>query len=216
MKKIIIACRTIEDELSKVLEETDEKIDIRYFEGGLHDMPNKLKERLQEEIDGISGVDCVLLGMGTCGNSVVGVRNGDFKLILPRTDDCISILMGSISEKKKYGASCFYTAGWLRKARNLREEFLECLDKYGEELGIEIYSMMLEHYKYLSLVDTGCYDMTDTEEKLRPIAEALELELKTVTGTLDYLRDFINENWDRERFIMIEPGQVITEKDCEL
>lgn len=197
-----------------VLEEYPEKPEIAWLEAGLHDMPKKLNEKIQEELDRCEDCDAVLLVMGTCGNSVVGITSRDYQLIIPRVDDCISLLLGSMSAKQAIRASCFMTAGWLRKERNLRDEFLETLEKYGEEEGKEIYSMLVANYRYLTFIDTGCYDMKKARDAVAYTASELKLEVKSIPGTLDYLRQFLDEKWSDERFICIQPNTFVTESDC--
>lgn len=64
-----------------------------------HDVPNRLREAIQRELDGIQDADRVLMAFGTCGGAMVGLRTGNFQLILPRVDDCLSLLMGSMEQR---------------------------------------------------------------------------------------------------------------------
>jgi hypothetical protein len=91
---VIIACQVfqhlIETRLPPGLAES-----ITYLDYGLHKIPRNLTTRLQELIDGIEVPSLVVLGYGLCGNGLNGVRAGKHILLVPRTDDCIAILLGS-------------------------------------------------------------------------------------------------------------------------
>lgn len=95
MNAIIIACRTIEDELNFVLKENKLDFSVIYGEAGLHSYPKKLKNFVQDTINEIDNVDYILLGYGLCGYGLIGLSSKKATLILPRYDDCVAIFLGS-------------------------------------------------------------------------------------------------------------------------
>ena len=99
MKSTIIACKTLEEELLYVMESLSMHPPVVWLESGLHNNPAHLHERLQEELDKITGQELVIMAFGFCGNSVLHLKTGNYTLILPRVDDCISLLLGSVSVK---------------------------------------------------------------------------------------------------------------------
>ncbi len=110
MTAVIIACKTIEQELNAAMEQTGCDYPVVWLEPGLHDVPKKLHETLEAHLDTVRGYDTVLLAMGFCGNSVVGLHTHDFELVIPRRDDCISLLLG---DTQRPFAAVFLTEGWL-------------------------------------------------------------------------------------------------------
>lgn len=216
MKKTIIACKTIEKELETVLACQEERPEIHWLESGLHNVPKKLNARIQEELDKCEGCDCVLMAMGTCGNSVAGLRTGDYLTVIPRVDDCISLLMGSMEVRKACKATYFMTEGWLSGERNIWREYEYCVEKFGEETGKQVFDMMFRNYNAVALLDTGCFDAEKAEAETREIAARLNLAYERISGTLSYIAELLKEGWSEERFILIPPCSVICEEDCNL
>ena len=208
MKTVILACNTIRDELEKAASETNCGHPFIWIESGLHLVPDSLRKRVQEELDRISGVERVLLGFGFCGNAVVGLETRDFELIAPRVDDCITWLLGSKENRDccgQEGGVYFLTRGWLESEVNIWKEYLAALDRFGPERTDRIYRRMLEHYRFLGLIDTGAYDLKGLLPQVRDIAAALKLDTKILTGSDLYLKRFLSGPWDSRDFLIVPP-----------
>lgn len=200
---IVIACRTIEREVHAAMEACGFAGELRLIESGLHNMPKKLHARLQKELDACRNCDTVLLAMGFCGNSVVGLRAGNFQLVLPRVEDCISLLLGPAARPLD---SYFLTQGWLDGERNIWCEYEYCVQKYGAELGREIFDQMFRNYRTITLLDTGCYDVAVAAAQARRIAGALSLRLCIRPGTLEALCRLLAGPWeDSRQFVIVPP-----------
>lgn len=216
MSTRIISCKTIEPELNMAMEQVGCEYEVLWLESGLHNVPRKLNARLQELLDNCHDVDTVLLAMSFCGNSVVGLQTGNFRLRIPRSDDCVTLLMGSLKERMNHKATYFLTEGWLAGERNLWREYEDCIWKYGEKRGKWIFSTMLGHYRNLALVDTGSFTGEELETQVREIADRLELQYVRISGTLDFLKQLLTGPWPEERFVEIPPHSMVAEKDCKL
>ncbi len=212
----IISCKTIEPELRCAMEQVGCCYEVMLLESGLHNVPKKLNEKLQELLNQCDGCDTVLLAMSFCGNSVVGLKTGSFQLVIPRSDDCITLLMGSVRERMQHKATYFLTEGWLAGERNLWREYEDCLKKYGEKRGKRIFAVMLEHYRYLALVNTGCETRQNLEAEVKAIAEELELAFIQIPGTLDHLKQLLTGPWEKGRFVVTAPHSRVQEQDCRL
>ena len=101
MQTVILACNTIRDELEKAAVSTSCPYPVVWVESGLHTVTESLRRRLQEELDRMKGVGKVILAFGLCGNAVAGLKTGDYQLIIPRVDDCITLLLGSQRQQKE-------------------------------------------------------------------------------------------------------------------
>lgn len=212
----IISCKTIEPELNSAMKQVGCCDEVLWLESGLHNVPKKLNARLQELLDQCGDADTVLLAMSFCGNSVVGLKTGDFQLVMPRSDDCITLLLGSFRERLNHKATYFLTEGWLKGERNLWREYEDCLRRYGEKRGKWIFATMLEHYRNLALVDTGCADREKLEAEVREIARKLELEYVWLPGTLDFVKQLLTGPWPEERFVVIPSYGEVTAEDCRV
>jgi len=201
-----LACHTIRDELEKAAQETKCPCRFIWVESGLHLVTDSLRRRLQEELDRISGVQRVLLAFGFCGNAVIGLKTGSFDLVLPRVDDCITLLLGSKENRERCsrrGGVYFLTKGWLQGEVNIWKEYQAVLERFGPERTERIYQKMLAHYKFLGLIDTGAYDLPNLLPDVREISAKLNLELLILEGTDRYLRNLVTGPWTSERFVIV-------------
>ena len=218
MKTAVIACKTIEDELNYAMERTGCAYPVFWLEQGLHNVPQKLCEAVQSALDA-AGAERVLLAMGFCGNALRGVRVSAGELIVPRVDDCISLLLGSVKrrlEVSREHAAYFFTEGWLRGERNIWVEHQHMLETYGEELTEELEKSMFGHYKTLGLLDCGIAPIEPLIAGTKMIAEGLHLEQKVIPATTQYLCDLLTGPWPPERFLTLRAGQTIGEDDLTL
>lgn len=211
----IISCETIRKEVEKALQETGCNYPISWVESGLHNVPKKLTAALQEMLDEVKS-DRVLLAMGFCGNSLKGLRTGDFELIIPRVDDCITLLLGAYEERKKHERTYFLTEGWLNGEQNIYEEYKYTISKYGPELGEEIFQMILGQYKHLGMLDTGIGDFEELTKRGEIIAEALNLQLKRIKATDRLLKSLLTGPWPESSFKTIGKFSEITLADLTL
>ena len=212
METVILACDTIRDEVVKAAREVGCPYPFHWVESGLHLVPDSLRTRLQEELDQLQGVERVLLAFGFCGNSVVGLSTRDFELIMPRVDDCITLLLGSRECREACSADggvYFLTRGWLEGEFNLWREYETVRERHGPERTERIYRKLLAHYRYLGLIDTGAYDANALLPEVQRIAEILKLETRMFSGSGAYLERFFSGPWDAAEFVVVPPATTI-------
>lgn len=208
MKRILIACSTIRDELEKAMRDTGFASPVVWVESGLHLVPESLRRRIQEELDRIPDVEHVLLGFGFCGNAILGLETRAFELVLPRVDDCITWLLGSGEKRMRCteaGGVYFLTRGWLQGEANIWREYQGTIDRYGPERAQTIYRQILRHYRFLGLIDTGAFDVGEMIGHINEIAAVLKLEPRIFTGSDAYLKEFLVGPWRKERFLIVPP-----------
>ncbi len=88
----------------------------------------------QGHLDELPDFERVLMTFGICGQATLGLRTKDFELILPRIDDCISLMLGSSWRKaacQKEAPSLFLTAGWLDSRWGVERDMEHPDEKYG-------------------------------------------------------------------------------------
>ena len=102
MKEVFICCLMMEKEARAALASAGSEAEVVWMEKALHVRPEKLREELQKTLDRVGreiAPDRVLLGYGFCGNALAGLCAGNFELVLPRIDDCITLFIGSRERK---------------------------------------------------------------------------------------------------------------------
>lgn len=215
METAVIACKTIETELGAAMAATGKDYPVLWLESGLHNDPQRLNARLREELGKLRG-GRALLAMGFCGNSVNGLRAEGFELVIPRADDCITLLLGGTERRARITrelAAYFLTEGWLRGEQNLWVEYRHTVKKYGEKRAKRISEVMYSHYRTLALVDTGAEPVGPLLESTRIIAETLGFAQEVIPGTLSWLEELLTGPWGEPRFIVKRDGESVNLDD---
>ncbi len=215
MGTAILACQTLRDELKLAIKETGVDFPVIYVESGLHNTPELLHKRIQEEINRIDNIDVILLLFGYCGNSLLGIKSDKAKLVLPKVDDCIPLLLGSCEARKnvsKEMGTYFVTKGWLDYENNLLWEYDRCVKRYGQARASKIMKIMLGHYKRFMLIDTGAYPIAGILPQTQDFADRLNLRHEVTQGSLRLFHKLLQGPWDEE-FLVLEPGTAVTMSD---
>lgn len=211
-KKIIITCRTILPEVEKLLDDVHSDFEIIIMDSNLHDRPDKLRMEIQRQLDTLSGVELVLLPFGYCGGAVIGLKSHDFKLILPKVDDCITLFFGSrqkrnlVNEEER---TFFLTKGWLDSERNLIKEYKRLSKKYGQRNADAVIHMMYHNYHQLALIDTGLFPLDGQWKLVKKTAKLLQINCVCCQGTDELLKQLLCGPYSNERFIIIQPHQKV-------
>lgn len=207
-----IVCDVIYDELKNKIPESWKVVN---FERRLHEHSDILREKLQDEINKSQDYDIIVLGYGLCGNGIAGLVSPNVPLVIPRCDDCISLLLGSVEERKKQlgiePGTYFLTRGYLGEAGDpIVSGFSEIRDKYDEETWHWIVKEMLKNYKRVVFINTGNYDPSEWREKAKQEAAKLGLRFEELKVSNEFLDRIVNGTWDDRRFILAKPGVKIT------
>ena len=219
-KKILIACSMIEDEINAVFDRFDiHDIEIRWQERGHHNDPDRLREVVQDEIDKAEdeGADLIMLAYGLCGNGAVGWHTKKATLAMPRFDDCVNMMLCTDRrDRRNYldAGNMYLTGGWSRDEGALLDMFESYLAKYGKRKADKLMKVMLDSYKAVTVIDTGCYEIGPVMEYAAVCADRFGLERRLVPGGNEPLRKLLTGEWD-EDIITAMPGDMIKEKDFE-
>ena len=211
MSPLLLACNTIREEICTVAENMQAEMPMIFLESGLHIFPEMLRQRLQAEIDGVGQeVSHILLGFGFCGNALVGLHSANKTLVVPKVDDCITLLLGSIARRMEINrdGAYFLTRGWLDNRVTIWDEYQRCLKQYGEKKTRIIMQSMMGQYHRLVLLDTGLPEGGDWRETADRIAAAFALEKVEIKGTYALIEKLLSGAWD-EDFLVIKPGMEI-------
>jgi len=219
---VVIACRVLEDMLTRVLPEGLAQ-EVTFMDYGLHRVPQKMTPTLQEVLDGIEQPSLVVLGYGLCGNGLKGLRAGKHTLLVPRVDDCIALLLGSrqayIREFEAVPGTYYLSRGWLEAGSHPLKEYEEYVPKYGEKQAMWVMDQQYQHYRRLLLVVHSQADL----EACRP--QALEvarfcarwgMQYEELVGSDRYVQRLVEVAAALDRangdFLVIPPGGEIRQE----
>ena len=128
----VIACQVFQDLIERYLPTGIVK-QLTFLDYGLHSIPKKLSQALQEVIDQIDEPSLVVLGYGLCGNGLDSIKARSHTLLIPRADDCIAIFLGSRQAyKREFNSNpgtYYLTKGWLESGSNPLREYRNYVEK---------------------------------------------------------------------------------------
>lgn len=221
---VIIACQVLQDVLEQLLPQNMSQ-DVTFMDYGLHLVPNKMNVRLQDAIDGIKKPSLIVLGYGLCGNGLRGIKAGVHTLLIPRTDDCIAMLLGSYQaytqEFKAVPGTYYLTKGWLESGSNPLQEYEAYVPKYGAERAMWIMDQQYRHYERLVLVARSEADLAHYRPQAQEIARFCarwDMRYEEILGSDDYVNQLIEQSiqlgrnghepaeWTDNDFVFIPPG----------
>jgi hypothetical protein len=195
---------------------------ITFIDKTLHNVPAKLKESVQEAIDTIEKPSLIVLGYGLCGNGLKDIQAQQHTLLIPRTDDCIAILLGSyekyIQEFDETPGTYYLTKGWLEAGSNPLQEYEKIAGKYGEKDAAWIMDQQYQHYERLAFVAHSLEDIEKYRPQAKEIAQYCEqwdFRYEEIIGSDVYIRHLIEvaDAIDKAdgNFVVIPPGGIVTQ-----
>lgn len=213
-REVIVACHALQMEIERVQEDSGITRPIVWVDRGLHNFPDRLREVVQEALDGLHDVDRVLLGYANCGNAITGIWARDFEIVMPKVDDCISLLFGSQEAREAYSEehkSMFMTEGWMDADHSIVQEYEYMVEKWDKETADVITEQMYAHYRTMTYLDTGLYDIGALKEKTKVICDVADLETRVHPVGLGYIEQLVCGPWTEDRFTRIAPNTKIKE-----
>ena len=215
-KKVILACRNLKLHLEKAQKTMGTDIPVIELDTSLHKEPEKMREKILEEIAGIpEEYDEILVAMGFCGGSWKDV-SVDRTIVMPKVDDCITMLL-TLSDEPKANLK---HSGVMYLTDNRDDEMTipgirrSLIDKYGEKRGLLVFNMWFDSYTKIAPIDTGAYDSYDEafEEYARESAELIGGTVEHVPGSNRILEKLVSGQWD-EQFFVLRPGETVFDED---
>ncbi len=213
---VVFACRVFQNWLEHLLPERL-GANVTFFDYALHRVPKNLRQTLQDALDGLNQPSLVMLGYGLCGNGLHGIQAGRHTLLIPRTDDCIAILLGSYQayrrEFDKEPATYYLSKGWLEGGSTPLQEHREMVEKYGQKKAEWLMDYQYHNYKRLALVVQTAKDLETYRPAALEVAKYCErwgLRYEELIGTDDMLRRLIEIAAQLDQadgdFLVVPPG----------
>ena len=189
-------------------------MDCEFLDFNYHGKPDLLHVRLQEIINQSQDYDLIIMTYSRCSNVVVGLLSQRVPLLLPRTHDCISLLLGSNERQlkllKENPGTYYFSRGWLDHGRTPFAEYLEYVERFGQEKAADLINMLYGSYnKAVLIVTLETKDMEKYREKVCKIADFFGWDVGEEVGDLNLLTAVLNGNV-RQDTVYIEPGRMIT------
>jgi hypothetical protein len=220
----LIACDVFGAELAKfgpVVSAAFSRVEMLPM--GLHDDPEVLRKRLQRlvgQIEADASIETVVLLYGFCGGGTLGLAPRRVRLVLPRADDCLGIIMGGHERHRAFvrthPGSYFYSPGWIRDRRVpgpdradwLRKQYQ---DRYDEEMIEEFIGADAESFEHCNCA--AYLDLVGDAEACaycHHCAAHLGWEFRKPAPDEAYFRQILAGPWENDpRFLIVRPGESV-------
>ena len=217
----LLACSVFEREIALYTHGATHLAEIRFFEMGLHDRPDRLRATLQENLEEVSkrsDIEAVVLAYGLCGRGTAGLHPLRHRLVIPRAHDCITMFLGSkeaYAEHQRHCPTCYYyTPGWNRGRRvpgpdrlaTMRTALAEKYDPDDVDYLVETEQQQWSMNDTAAFLELGTEDAQVEADYARRCAKWLGWKFEHHRGNPALLQDLLWGRWDQERFQIIEPG----------
>ncbi len=223
----IFACRVMTRELSYYAARSPHTVDITWMPQGLHDTPEKLRTLLQQAMDDLytqreNGMlkafpDVMALGYGLCSNGVVGLKTRDVPLVVPRTDDCIALFLGSQERYRQlfatHSGAYWLNNGWIETAfvpvsERLDELRASYVEKYGEDNAdflMEQDMLWAQKYSTCAFITSPVYHNPEYPCLARRVAAENGWRYEELAGDARLIRRLAEGDWDEREFCICPP-----------
>ncbi|MDD3693059.1 MAG: DUF1638 domain-containing protein [Oscillospiraceae bacterium] len=224
MRIHIIACRVFSRELNYYASQSPHIVDITWLPQGLHDTPEKLRQMLKSTLDDLyfqkerqmlkHWPDYIVLGYGLCSNGIVGLESRDIPLVIPKTDDCIAIFLGSqkryLDLFEQYNGTYWLNSGWIETAfipskEMLDKRYKEYVKLYGEENAeflLEQDKLWIKNYNSCCYIGSSVYDCPDYPLLAEQIANEYNWEYRRFEGESRLIRAMTEGTWNDTEFLI--------------
>ena len=216
-KSVLLSCPTLKRELLQAARENGFSYPIYFLPSQLHSSPENLREYLQQRIDALEDVEQILLCVSGCGGGTVGLKATSGNLILPKTRDCLDILLSQkgLADIQRPQNAIFITEDWAEFMNGLKARFEAQAQEKGEAYAIEAIRLMFQGFEDFYMIDTGVYDIGKVEEDIRPLVKIVKGWMHKVTGGYGILRKMTAGKFDQD-CIIVKKGEEVRKADFAL
>lgn len=229
MRIHVIACRVLTRELSRLIYDSQNAVDVSWLPQGLHDTPAILHSSIMEELNRVEDLvqrrlirkkpDYIVLGYGLCSKSTIGLEAKSIPLVIPRTEDCIALFLGSqkryLEYFKEYPGTYWMNSQWIQDISQADPDYMERLrDTYMKEYEdedtveylLEMAKESLAAYKRVGYIRTDTFDDSEQRKRAEAMAERFALQYEEFTGENRMLKRIVAGEFDAEDFLIVPPG----------
>ena len=222
---VVLACQVFQNWLESYLSALPGwDNNVTFYDYGLHRVPKNLRQTIQTAIDSIDQPSTIFLGYGLCGNGLNNIQAGKHYLLIPRTDDCIAILLGSYQaykrEMSKEPGTYYLSKGWLEAGSNPLQEYIDLEKKYGPEKATWLMEYQYHNYKRLILVALNAQELEYYRPRALEVAEYCSrfgMRYEEMIGTDGFFNSLIDiaPSLDKigDDYLLIPPGGSLTQSD---
>ncbi len=232
-KKIfVISCAVLALDLKRAARQMGLEIETIFLEAGLHERPNRLREKLQAAIDKTStykSCERIVIGYGVCGRGTIGIQSQNIPLVIPKVHDCIAMFLGGDAafrkEFKRYPGTYYISAGWYEEKTepfsqqkksayygDKKLNYDELVERFGEKAAKETFRFLntwKNNYQRAGFIETGVKSSSKYEDYAREMAEAYGWKFEKLPGDQGLLKKVLFTERSTDEVLVVPPQHVI-------
>ena len=207
-KRIMYSCITLQKELSETINRVGFKGELHFLSPELHSDPRKMHQVLQQHIDENTDADEIIICVSGCGKATCDLKATTCRLAVPRTMDCIDVLLTGSGIKRPDGA-IFITKSWMNfmQASSINHERL--IQEKGQAEAEAFLKKLYHGFTDFYIIDTGTYDLEEVKNYILPLVEMLGGTLTPLQGPYKVLEKLVTGQYDQE-VIQIPKGGTLS------
>ena len=130
---IILSCPTLKRELQTAIGSHAAEAAVYFLPRHLHNDPKELSRYLQDMIDSFYNVRRIVVCASRCGGGTANLRATSAELVLPRTRDCLDILLSedSLDKIQRNIRGIYFTASWMEFSKESEIDLGKLTAKMG-------------------------------------------------------------------------------------
>lgn len=211
MKSIILSCPTLKGELLSAIKAHNADIPVRFLPKELHRDPKYLHEYVQKTIDELKDIDRIYLCTTGCGGGTIGLKATTAELVLPRTRDCLDILLSGddlVRDDKRNIRGIYYTGSWMEYSKETDIDYEKLVAKMGQAAAEDFLRNLYKTFNEFYIIDTGCYDVEEVKAYVAPLVSVLNGTVEVIKGEYKVLHKMVTHQIDKD-FVVVVKGEVV-------
>ena len=207
-KRAIYSCITLQKELENTIKKIGFEGKVNYLNVALHSDPQKMHETLQGIIDANTEAEEIIICVSGCGKATCDLHATTCSLAVPRTMDCIDVLLTGSGIKRPDGA-IFITKSWMNFMKNSSIDYTKLVKDRGQEEADTFLKQLYKGFTDFYIIDTGTYDLQEVEAYIMPLVKLLDGTLTRLPGPYKVLEKLVSGNYD-ESVIVVPHGGTLS------
>lgn len=206
--RAIYSCITLQKELENTIKKIGFAGKVNYLNVALHSDPKKMHETLQKIIDANTEADEIVICVSGCGKATCDLKATTCNLAVPRTMDCIDVLLTGSGIKRPDGG-IFITKSWMNFMKNSTLDYETLAKERGQAEAEAFLKQIYKGFTDFYIIDTGTYALQEVEAYIMPLVKLLDGTLTRLPGPYKVLEKLVSGNYD-DSVIFIPKGGTLS------
>ena len=208
---VVLACPTLRNEIEFAWQMSNSRLLVYFLPQRLHNDPKELHDYLQNMIDSFYNVKRIVICVSRCGGGTSNLLASSAELVLPRTRDCLDILLSgdSLETLQRDIEGVYFTKSWMDFSKNSDLDLGKLTAKMGKESAEAYLVSLYKHFNKFYIIDTGCYDLNEVEEYVSPLVKILNGSITILKGNFNILHKIAQGKFDND-FVTVRQGEMVS------